>query len=57
MPKTPKGASNEKTALDVELATGVKLKSSILAALSKGDHFVQDNHGWRCRLRRVHDVA
>ena len=34
--KTPKGASKEKTALDVELATAVKLKSSILAALSKG---------------------
>ena len=31
-PKTPKGASKEKTALDVELATAVKLKSSILAA-------------------------
>ena len=35
-PKMPKGASKEKTALDVELATAVKLKSSILAALSKG---------------------
>ena len=55
-PKMPKGASKEKTALDVELATAVKLKSSILAALSK-DHAVQDDHGWRCRLGRVHDVA
>ena len=23
----------------------------------EGDHAVQDNHGWRCRLGRVHDVA
>ena len=34
-PKTPKGASMEKTTLDVELATAAKLKPSILAALSK----------------------
>ena len=49
--------SKEKTALDVQLPTAVKLKSSILAALSKGTSLSKTITGGDCRLGRVHDVA
>ena len=55
-PKTAKGASKEKSSLDVELATAVKLKLSILAALTKGCRAVQDNHWWRYVGLIVHTV-